>query len=163
MAAMPENIVLVPLVSQQSHETTSCTMSEVNNDWGTLSFMIENISFTSVQKWLRSRLPFLPSLLLSTASQVLTSNVTFYLFYFYFYFIYFFVFLGPYLWPMEVPRLGTEQELQLLAYTIATVMPELSHICDLHHSSQQCWILNPLSKSRDRTHVLVDASWAHYH
>ena len=26
-----------------------------------------------------------------------------------------------------------------------------SCICDLHHSSQQCWILNPLSEARDGT------------
>ena len=38
-----------------------------------------------------------------------------------------------------------------------------SHICSLHHSSQQCWILNPLSKARDRTCVLMDTSWVCYH
>ena len=27
----------------------------------------------------------------------------------------------------------------------------------LHHSSQQRWILNPLSKARDRTCILMDA------
>ena len=32
------------------------------------------------------------------------------------------------------------------------------HICDLHHSSWQCRILNPLSESRDRTCILVDPS-----
>ena len=35
-------------------------------------------------------------------------------------------------WHMEVPRLRVESELQLLAYTTATAMPDLSHICDLH-------------------------------
>ena len=30
-------------------------------------------------------------------------------------------------------------------------MPDLSQVCDLHHSSGQCWILNPLSETRDRT------------
>ena len=33
-----------------------------------------------------------------------------------------------------------------------------SHVCDLHHSSEQCQILDPLSKARDRTHILMDAS-----
>ena len=56
---------------------------------------------------------------------------------------------------MEVPGLEVESELQLLAYTIATATPDLSHICDLHHSSGQHWILNPL---RDQTHILMDAS-----
>ena len=37
-----------------------------------------------------------------------------------------------------------------------------SHICDLHHSSQQCWILNLLSKARDWTWVLMDASQIHF-
>ena len=52
------------------------------------------------------------------------------------------VFLGPHLHHMEVPRPEAEFELQLPAYTTATAMWDPSHICDLHHSSQQCWILN---------------------
>ena len=47
------------------------------------------------------------------------------------------------LWHMEVPRLGVESELKLLAYTIATATSDPSHIYDLHHSSQQRAILNP--------------------
>ena len=39
----------------------------------------------------------------------------------------------------------------LPAYTTAKATPDLSHICNLHHSSQQCWILNPLSEARNRT------------
>ena len=46
---------------------------------------------------------------------------------------------------MEVPRLGVELELQLLACTIATAMPDPSYICNLHHSLQKYQILNPLS------------------
>ena len=42
-----------------------------------------------------------------------------------------FVFSGPHLWHMEVPRLGSELELQLLAYTTATAMQDLSHVCNL--------------------------------
>ena len=38
-------------------------------------------------------------------------------------------------------------------------MLDLSHLCDLHRSSQQRWILNPLSEARDRTYNLMDASW----
>ena len=47
-----------------------------------------------------------------------------------------FVFLGH----MEVPRLGVELKLQLPAYATAT-------LDTLHHSSQQRWILNPLSSA----------------
>jgi len=60
-----------------------------------------------------------------------------------------FLFLGPHLWHMEVPRLGVKSELLLPAYTTATTMWDLSHICDLHHSSWQYWLLNPLSEARD--------------
>ena len=36
----------------------------------------------------------------------------------------------------------------------------LSHVCDLHHSSQQCQILlNPLSEARDWTRILMDTIW----
>ena len=73
----------------------------------------------------------------------------------------FFVFLGLYLWHMEVPRPGVASELQLPAYTTATATRDLCRVCDLDHSSQQRWILNPLSKARNRTHVLMDASWVH--
>ena len=62
---------------------------------------------------------------------------------------------------MKFPSLGIKSELQLLAYTTATVTGDLSHVCDLRHSSQQCWILNSLSKARDRTHILMDTSWVH--
>ena len=66
--------------------------------------------------------------------------------------------LGLHPWHMEVTRLGVELELQLMAYATAIAMPDLSHVCDLHHSSWQCWILNPLSKARDWTHVLMATS-----
>ena len=49
---------------------------------------------------------------------------------------------------MEVPRLGVESELQLPAYTTATLDPT--------HSLWQCQILNPLSEARDRTSILTD-------
>ena len=64
---------------------------------------------------------------------------------------------------MEVPRLGVKSELQLLAYTAATAMSDPSCVFDLHHSSQQCQILNPLSEARDGTHILMDTSWVHFH
>ena len=62
---------------------------------------------------------------------------------------------------MKVPRLGVKSELQLQAYTTATATQDPSHICDLHHSSQQHWILNPLNTARDRIHILVDTRQVH--
>ena len=62
----------------------------------------------------------------------------------------------------EVPRLQVESELQLLAYTVDTVTQDPSHICDLHHSSGQHQILNPLSKARDQTPKLIVPSRIHF-
>ena len=42
---------------------------------------------------------------------------------------------------------GREQ--QLPAYVTATAPPDPSCVCNLHHSSGQCQILNPLSEARD--------------
>jgi len=59
---------------------------------------------------------------------------------------------------MEVPRLGVETELQLPAYATATAKRDLSYVCNLHHSSRQSQIPNPLSEARDQTCLLMDTS-----
>ena len=74
------------------------------------------------------------------------------------YAFFFFCFLGPHLPHMEVPRLGIESELQLPTDTTATATQDPSQICDLHHRSRQ-WILNPLSKARNRNRIFMDTSW----
>ena len=74
-----------------------------------------------------------------------------------FLFIYFCC-LGPHPEHMEVPRLGVESALQLPAYATATALQDPNCICDLHHSSQQRWIPNPLSEARDQTCILIDTS-----
>ena len=56
-------------------------------------------------------------------------------------------FLGLHLQHMKGRRLGVELELQLLSYTTATATR----------------ILNPRSKARDRTCILMDTSWVCYH
>ena len=63
---------------------------------------------------------------------------------------------------MEVPKLGVESELQLLAYATATATQDPSGVWDLHHSSQQCWILNPLNEARDQTRNLMVPSQIHF-
>ena len=81
---------------------------------------------------------------------------------FFFFFFGLLSYLGPHPKHMEVPRLGVEsEEVYLLTYARATTMPDLSHICDPHHSSWQCWIPSPLSKARDRTQIPMDTSWVH--
>ena len=70
----------------------------------------------------------------------------------------FFCFLGLHPRHMKVPRLEVKLKLQLLVYTTATAMWDPSCICDLHHSSWQCWIPNPLRKARDQTRILMDPS-----
>ena len=72
-------------------------------------------------------------------------------------FFFFFLFRVPPL-AYEVPRLGVESELQLLAYITAIATQDLSCVCDLHHSWWQCWILNPLSEDRGQTCILMDTS-----
>ena len=47
--------------------------------------------------------------------------------------------------------------------TTGTATHILSCICNLHHSSQQCWILNSLSEARDRTCLLMDTSLVCHH
>ena len=64
---------------------------------------------------------------------------------------------------MEVPRLGVESELQLPAYDTATAIPDPSHNCYPHHSSQEYQILNPLIRARDKTQVPMDTSQVHFH
>ena len=51
-----------------------------------------------------------------------------------------------------------KSELQLPAYTTATATRDLRHICNLHHSSQQCQIPDPLNKTRGLTHNPMDTS-----
>ena len=74
---------------------------------------------------------------------------------------FFFCFSGPHSEHMEVPRLGVQLELQLAAYATATATQDLSCACDLHHSSKQRQILNPLSKARDRTRNFMVPSQIH--
>ena len=75
-----------------------------------------------------------------------------------FFFFFFFFFKGLHLWHMEVPRSGVKSELQLLACVTATATRDLSRICDVYHGSRQCQIFKPLSKARNQTHILMDAS-----
>lgn len=77
--------------------------------------------------------------------------------------IIFLSFLGPHPWHMELLRLGMELKPQLLAYTVVTTMPNLSQVCSLHCSSQQCRILNTLCRARDQTWssgILIRDCWA---
>ena len=55
-----------------------------------------------------------------------------------------FAILGLYPRHMEVPRLGVQSATAIAA--------------SLHHSSQQRWILNPLSEAADGSCILTDPS-----
>ena len=59
---------------------------------------------------------------------------------------------------MDIPRLRVESELQLSAYATATATQDLNCICNLRHSSQKHWILDPLTEARDQTCILMDTS-----
>ena len=70
-------------------------------------------------------------------------------------FVYFLLFRAT---PTAYGIPGVELELQLPADTSATATQDRSHICDLHHGSQQHQILNSLSKARGHTRVRMDTS-----
>ena len=78
-------------------------------------------------------------------------------------FIYLFCFLGLHPWHMEVPGLGVEAELQLLATVTAIATWDPSCVCSLHHSSWQHWIPDPLGKARDQTHMFMHTSHICFH
>ena len=73
-----------------------------------------------------------------------------------------FGFLGLEVRHIDVPRLGVRSELQLLTCATATAAQDLSDICNLHHSSPQRRILNPLMRTRGLTHIFMDTSHLHY-
>ena len=77
--------------------------------------------------------------------------ITFFFSFFLFFFLVFFR-------HMEVFRLGGKLEPYSLAYAGAPALPNPSHIGDLLCSLQQCWILNPWSKARDQTFILMNTS-----
>ena len=58
---------------------------------------------------------------------------------------------------------GVKSERQLLAYTTAIATADLSLICNLHHSSGQRWIADPLSEARDQTCNLMVPSQIRFH
>ena len=79
-----------------------------------------------------------------------------------FFFFFPFFSLGPHSQHMEVPRLGVQSELQLLAYATATTTSDPSSQ-QLPHSSRQRLILNPPSEARDQTSNLMVTSRVHFH
>ena len=54
---------------------------------------------------------------------------------------------------------GVELKMQLLAQARAIATRDLRHICDLHYSSWQRWILNSLKEARNLTCNLMDTEW----
>ena len=60
-------------------------------------------------------------------------------------------FLGPHLQHMEVPRLGAKSERQQHQIQAESVTYTTAH--------GKHWVLNPQSKAREGTHILVDTSW----
>ena len=78
------------------------------------------------------------------------------------FFVCLFCFLGPHPQYTEIPRVGGTSELHLPAYATATATRILSQVWDLHHSSRQRQMPDPLSEARDGTCILIDTSWIHF-
>ena len=53
-------------------------------------------------------------------------------------------------------------ELQLSGCATATATWDLSHICDLHHSSWQGQVFHPLSEARDWTCIFTSTNRVHF-
>ena len=88
-------------------------------------------------------------------------NFNFYLFIFIFNFFVFCLFRAT---PMVY---GGSQARGLIGATAASLhhshaMQDSGQICNLHCSSRQHWILNPLSRARDQTHILMEMSQIHF-
>ena len=59
--------------------------------------------------------------------------------------------------------LGVQSELQFLGYSTAAATQDLRCVCNLHHSSWHCHILNPLREARDQTCNLMVPGQFHFH
>ena len=75
----------------------------------------------------------------------------------------YFFFLGLHHSIWKFPGRGVKSELHLWPYTITTVTLDLSHICNLHHSSWQHHTPDTLNEIRDQTYILSDTSWICFH
>ena len=69
----------------------------------------------------------------------------------FFFFFFSFPFYGK-----EVPGPGVGSELHLGPTPQPWQTLDLSCLCDLHCNLQQHWILNPMSKARDQTPILIE-------
>ena len=64
---------------------------------------------------------------------------------------------------MQVPRLGVESKLQLLAYTTAPATPDLSQESPTYTAHSNTCSLTQLSEARDQTYILMHTSGVHDH
>ena len=86
--------------------------------------------------------------------------ISFLFFLSFFFFLLFRASLMAYGGPQARGRIGT---VATGLHTTATAMQDSSLVCDLHHTSRQCRIPNPLSKARDGTRNLVNTSRIHFY
>ena len=76
-------------------------------------------------------------------------------------FFFFLLFWAPP--PAHGSSQGRGQIRTMQAYATATATWDPRHVCNVHHSSWQCRVLDAVSKVRDGTHILVDTNHIHFH
>ena len=81
---------------------------------------------------------------------------------FFFFFFFFFNFCLFRATPAAHGRSQARGQIGAAACATATATADLRCVCDLHHSSLQHWILNPLSGARDQTYIFMDTSQVRY-
>ena len=138
--------------------------------------IFETLLMLKTQRWPRNRIPFsedsflslLRPKLIDKALLNLMGSTQFFITLLLFSYKYFtqirvskvlfcFSFLGPHLWHKEVLMLGVILKLQLLAYTISTAEFK-THLWPTPQLTDM-QVLNPLSKARDQTHILMETRW----
>ena len=119
--------------------------------------MLKTLTSLLIWEWKKFQSILLLFCLYKRITMFLEISLFIYLFIYLFYLLFFLLLLCR----TALVAYGGSQARSLIGVVAAGLHPSHSHadpscICNLHHNSQQCQILNPLSKARNQTLVLID-------